>query len=561
MALQDLEIERAPVDVTLDVRLEGERHLVARAQQRVQVDSGHASQRQGDAARGQETLDLQGARLAGVLQVERAVPGGVDLVGGLAPVSAAAGDEGPVAARGLGEEGDFLGRQDALGAGQADPVVGVEDVEEGRAVGRVFEGLCPLRDPGGVGAVEGVQDQRGEGEVVDELRLVGPVAEVRHVLGVGDVRLGEESHHGRRHVQDLAEELDDGVRLLEAGARRAALLPQVGDGVETHQIGTPLHVEEQRLQGRQQDARVAVVEVDLVAREGGPDPERAVERVERREHVTGARPAQRLSLRRAQLVVRAEAQRVVGEIRVAAEHLLEGGAAGAGVVENAVEHQTMRLSEASDVLPGAAPRVHGVEVDDGEAPVRGVGEKRQDVEDAERRFALAQRGQQLAERGQAGLVPGADHVAVADQHQVLLAEPLAAVEPPLRLAQGVGLVGAVDTDEPLQLGKDPLGQLVPVEGLQPGPQPLPLRLRQRVGRPREVRLVEVVEAPPAGPLRRQAHGHDSVSLNEIPVALPERSPSVPCGGPRSFVAVPCQGGTPLFQAARAIRWAATGVVR
>ena len=65
----------------------------------------------------------------------------------------------------------------------------------------------------GVAGGKGVQHQRCQGELVDHLGLVGAVAEVADVVGVGHVGLADQQHLGGHRVEYGSPELHDLVGL------------------------------------------------------------------------------------------------------------------------------------------------------------------------------------------------------------------------------------------------------------------------------------------------------------------------------------------------------------
>ena len=61
--------------------------------------------------------------------------------------------------------------------------------------------------------MESVQGQGWQGEVVDELGLIVPIAEVGDIVLVGHIGLGDQGHARGSMVQYPAQELDDAVCL------------------------------------------------------------------------------------------------------------------------------------------------------------------------------------------------------------------------------------------------------------------------------------------------------------------------------------------------------------
>ena len=130
----------------------------------------------------------------------------------------------------------------------------------------------PGAEPRGGAGDEGVQDQRRQRELVDEVGLVLAVAEVGDVLRVGDVGLGQQPR-ARGHVVDQGPpELDDRVGLRQVDAGGAGLLPEEPDGVEPDGRGTTREVAEQHVGQLEQRGGVPHVDVDLVLAERRPGP-------------------------------------------------------------------------------------------------------------------------------------------------------------------------------------------------------------------------------------------------------------------------------------------------
>ncbi len=69
-----------------------------------------------------------------------------------------------------------------------------------------------------------MQHQRRQGEVVNQLGLVIPIAKVGQVIGVRDIRLGDQQNMRSDFVQDEAQQLDDAMRLRAMDAGSADLL-------------------------------------------------------------------------------------------------------------------------------------------------------------------------------------------------------------------------------------------------------------------------------------------------------------------------------------------------
>src|SRR5690606_6960456 len=101
----------------------------------------------------------------------------------------------------VGQVLNFGRAQNAFGRAHAQPIVRGDEVEEGGRIGQLLQPGGPLAQGGGVAGVRGVQDQRRQGEVVDQLGFVAAVAKVGDVLGVVHVGFGDEQHVGGDRVQ------------------------------------------------------------------------------------------------------------------------------------------------------------------------------------------------------------------------------------------------------------------------------------------------------------------------------------------------------------------------
>ncbi len=60
------------------------------------------------------------------------------------------------------------------------------------------------RSGGGITRAEGVEGQGRQGKVIDQMRLVASVSEIRDVIGMRDVRFRDQLHTGRRLVDVAA---------------------------------------------------------------------------------------------------------------------------------------------------------------------------------------------------------------------------------------------------------------------------------------------------------------------------------------------------------------------
>lgn len=173
------------------------------------------------------------------------------------------------------QEIDLAGGEDAPGRVDANAVVRREEVEERGSLGGRPGRPRPRREMAGVRAQQRMQHQRWKREIVDQLRLVRPVPEVRDVVHVRHVGLGDELNFRRCPIHYGAHQLNDRVRLWQVNAGRADLLPEIGDRIESDEPCPLAHVEQQRLHQRDEHPRILHVHVHLIGAEGGPNPFRS----------------------------------------------------------------------------------------------------------------------------------------------------------------------------------------------------------------------------------------------------------------------------------------------
>ncbi|TMD04566.1 MAG: hypothetical protein E6J02_12535 [Chloroflexi bacterium] len=83
----------------------------------------------------------------------------------------------------------------------ADAVVGGQEIEERDLAGGQLQPGRPAGESFRIFRRQRVEDERRQREVVDELRLIGPVAEVGDIVPVGHVGLGDQEGVGRHLVE------------------------------------------------------------------------------------------------------------------------------------------------------------------------------------------------------------------------------------------------------------------------------------------------------------------------------------------------------------------------
>ena len=235
------------------------------------IDARNASEAEHDGLRGQEAPRLQVERLGSMGIRERIKVGDVQFVDGLAAIGLGlVGDVATMRQCALDHGLHLRVAENPLGRPYPDTIVRRHKIEEGGAAGGRIQAAGPFRKTGGIAGMEGVQDQRGERELVDHLGLVRAIAKVGDVLLVGDVGLGDEDHMRGDRVQYGPEELDHAVCLLKVDTGSADLFPQIRDGVQADDLGALFDVEEENLDDSQQHVGIGIVEINLIRAKGRP---------------------------------------------------------------------------------------------------------------------------------------------------------------------------------------------------------------------------------------------------------------------------------------------------
>ena len=229
------------------------------------------------------------------------------------------------------------------------------------------------------------------------------------------VGLGDQPDVGRHFVQHGADELYHPMRLRQVQARRADLLPQERNSIQSDEFSAASDVEQQDIQHLEQYVWVGVVQIDLVVAEGRPHPLRAGSRLHLGQQGQGARPHHRR-----QIGIPLDHDEVAAVARLIPQKALEPGALSRRVVDHGVEHQPEIVPEPRNVVPGAQDRIYRPIIHHREAVVRRVGIERQDVDAADHTAQVfaAEIGQG-AQRGHPRL---AHLVAVGDEDRVALGE-------------------------------------------------------------------------------------------------------------------------------------------
>ncbi len=87
-------------------------------------------------------------------------------------------------------------------------------------------------------------------------------------------------------------------------ALRERYRPEIGHGIESKQVGSQTNIKQQGFDDIYEDLRGPVIEIDLVGREGRPDPDRTVDGSVLRQDIGGSRPNDELALVRCKFVRR-----------------------------------------------------------------------------------------------------------------------------------------------------------------------------------------------------------------------------------------------------------------
>ena len=115
-----------------------------------------------------------------------------------------------------------------------------------------------------------MQHQRWQGELIDHLGFIFTITEVRDIVFMRDVCLGNDHRAGCHSVGNRTEKLDKAVCLLKMDAAGSWNLPHKPNGVEANVTRPFRQVMEQYVNHRNQYLRRGEVEIDLVITERGP---------------------------------------------------------------------------------------------------------------------------------------------------------------------------------------------------------------------------------------------------------------------------------------------------
>ena len=189
----------------------------------------------------------------------------------------------------VGKLGDFRVRENPLQRPHTDAVVRCGKIQECPAARQCRERRGPLCQVSSLARLQGVEEKWRQGELVDNMCFIA-VAEVGDILILRHVCLRDEKNVRRQQLNDVAEQLDDLVRLWQVNAWRAEILPQVGDGVESEYPHTLGDIKKQDVDEFEQDIRILKVEIYLVVAERGPDVSLAVAGLGAAQKGGGARP-------------------------------------------------------------------------------------------------------------------------------------------------------------------------------------------------------------------------------------------------------------------------------
>ncbi len=253
-----------------------------------------------------------------------------------------------------------------------------------------------------------MQDERRQGEVVHHLRFVSAVAEVRNIVGVRDVGLGDQHHTRRNFVQHGAQKLNDPVRLRQVNAGRADFLPQIGYRIQPDKFRAPRNVKQQEIDDLQQHLGLPTVEIDLIFAERRPHLLFAGRGSEARQQRQGAGADDAR-----QIGVAFDDDEVIAVFRIVAQERLKPRAPGRGVIDHRVEHQAKVAPNLGYVFPTAKRGVNGAIINHRKTVVGGIWVKRQNVNAADQPGEMLRT--EIGQRLQRRRVWLAELIAVSDE--------------------------------------------------------------------------------------------------------------------------------------------------
>src|SRR5688500_13386804 len=148
--------------------------------------------------------------------------------------------------------------------------MGGEKIKKGGAAGWQLKSLSPFREDMAIPCMKSVQDQRRQREVIDHLRLIPAIAEIGDILIVRDICLCNEDHMRCYFVEHRAKEADDAVCPGQVNTGGADFLPEIGDSIQTDELGTLSSIKQESVDNFQQYIRITEIEIDLICAERRP---------------------------------------------------------------------------------------------------------------------------------------------------------------------------------------------------------------------------------------------------------------------------------------------------
>ena len=103
--------------------------------------------------------------------------------------------------------------------------MGSKEVEEGCFIGWQCQCLCPIGKHARIACVEGMQDQRRQGKVVNELCFVRSIPKIGNVISVRHIGFSDKLNMRSDFVQRGAQELNHMMSLWQMNTGRADLFP------------------------------------------------------------------------------------------------------------------------------------------------------------------------------------------------------------------------------------------------------------------------------------------------------------------------------------------------
>ena len=122
----------------------------------------------------------------------------------------------------------------------------------------------------GIAGAERVEQQWGQGKIVDQVGFVG-IAEVRQVLKDRNIGLGDDPRIRTGVLDQGAQQANHFVRFGEIKTAAASCFPHVADGIQPKRADPSVQVMPEQAGDLQHQRRIGKVQIDLVVSESAPD--------------------------------------------------------------------------------------------------------------------------------------------------------------------------------------------------------------------------------------------------------------------------------------------------